>query len=415
MTTAKIELPPKLIPVFSGIARYRGAYGGRGSGKTMSFALMTAVRAYMFAESGVSGVVLCGREFMNSLEESSLEEVKQAIKSMPWLNNYFDIGEKYIRTKNRMVSYVFAGLRHNLDSIKSKAKILIAWIDEAEGVSQTAWDKLLPTVRSEGSEVWVTWNPEKEGSATDKLFRQGGFAEDGEEGEIAKIVEINYGDNPWFPEVLDKLRRRQRRTMDANTYSWIWEGAYLLNSNAQVLNGKWRVDSFEPQDDWIPYHGLDFGFSQDPTAAVKAWVDHDANVLYIEREAGKVGLEIDDTQAHLERHIPGISNHVVRADSARPESISYLRKHGMGRIVGAKKGKGSVEDGIAHLRQYDEIVVHERCANVIYECQNYSYKVDKNTGDVLTAIIDKDNHYIDALRYALEPLIKSKQVIFEAL
>lgn len=108
----QIELPPKLIPVFLGKARYRGAYGGRGSAKTRSFALMTAVRAYQFAQMGQSGVILCGREFMNSLEDSSMQEIKQAIGDVPWLDDYFDVGEKYIRTKNRQVSYVFTGLRH---------------------------------------------------------------------------------------------------------------------------------------------------------------------------------------------------------------------------------------------------------------------------------------------------------------
>lgn len=135
-----LQIPAKLVPVFAteGI-RYRGAHGGRGSAKTRTFALMTAVKAYQAAEANISGVILCAREYMNSLEESSMEEVKQAIRSVPWLDDYFDIGEKYIRTKNHRVSYVFCGLRHNLDSIKSKARILVAWVDEAESVSATAW------------------------------------------------------------------------------------------------------------------------------------------------------------------------------------------------------------------------------------------------------------------------------------
>ncbi|STU44436.1 phage terminase [Klebsiella pneumoniae] len=168
-----LQIPAKLVPVFAteGI-RYRGAHGGRGSAKTRTFALMSAVKAYQAAESGLSGVILCAREFMNSPEESSMEEVKQAIRSVPWLDDYFDIGEKYIRTKNRNVSYVFCGLRHNLDSIKSKARILVAWVDEAESVSATAWKKLRPTVRENGSEIWVTWNPEKDGSATDKTLQK---------------------------------------------------------------------------------------------------------------------------------------------------------------------------------------------------------------------------------------------------
>lgn len=400
--------------MFSGEARYRGAHGGRGSGKTVTFAKMTAVRAYMYAEAGIEGIIFCGREFMNSLSDSSMEEVKSAIRSVGWLNAYFDIGENYIRTKNKRVSYVFGGLRHNLDSIKSKARILIAWVDEAESVSAVAWEKLLPTVRAEDSEVWVTWNPETEGSATDKYFRKGGLALDEEDGEVAKIVELNYKDNPWFTKVLDRLRRTQQKILDPNTYAWIWNGAYKKNSDAQIFNGKFRVASFEPQPSWDgPYHGLDFGFSQDPTAAVKVWIN--GSSLMIERESGKVGLELDDTRAYLEADIPEISRHVIRADCARPESISHLKRKGMGQIIGVTKWAGSVEDGITYMRSYSEIVIHERCEEIQTEFRLYSYKTDRNTGDVLTTIIDANNHYIDAIRYALNPLIRVKDIIFEAL
>jgi len=410
MSKARIELPPKLIPVFSGNARYRGAYGGRGSAKTRSFALMSAVRAYMFAEAGVSGVILGLREFMNSLEDSSMEEIKQAIRSVPWLNDYFDIGERYIRTKNRRVWYGFAGLRHNLDSIKSKARILIAWVDEAETVSEVAWQKLLPTVREGGSEVWVTWNPEKDGSPTDKRFRKDAPSE-------AKVVELNYADNPWFPDVLDQERLSDRDRLDDQTYAWIWEGAYRENSDAQVLSGKYRVAEFEPQPGWDgPYYGIDWGFSQDPTAGVKCWI-HEGR-LWVEYEAGKVGLENDDIASFMIQRLPGIEQHAVRADSARPETISHVKSKGrdgkrpcLPRLAGVEKWKGSVEDGISHLRSYKEIVIHTRCAGVLKEARLYSYKVDRLTGDVLTDIVDANNHYMDAIRYALAPLIKRKGAV----
>lgn len=406
MSKAQIELPPKLIPVFSGPARYRGAYGGRGSAKTRSFALMTAVRAYMYAEAGVSGVILGGREYMNSLDESSMEEIKQAIRSIPWLDAYFDIGEKYIRTKNRRVSYVFAGLRHNVDSIKSKARVLIAWVDEAENVSETAWQKLAPTVREDGSEIWITWNPEKDGSPTDKRFRKNPPPN-------SKIVELNYTDNPWFPDVLEQERLADRERLDDATYAWIWEGAYRENSDAQIMAGKYRVAEFEPGPDWGgPYFGIDWGFAQDPTAGTRSWV-HDGR-LYIEYEAGKVGLENDDIARYMIERLPGIEQHTIRADSARPETISHVKHDGGGkraclpRIAGVEKWKGSVEDGIAHLRSYKEIVIHPRCTHTINEFRSYSYKVDRLTGDVLPEIVDKSNHYIDSIRYALAPLIKRK-------
>lgn len=407
MTTAKLEVPPKLIPVFTGNFRYRGSYGGRGSAKTRTFAKMTAVRAMMFAQAGVSGVVLCGREFMNSLEDSSMEEIKQAIRETPWLDAFFDIGEKFIRTKDRRVSYVFCGLRHNLDSIKSKARILIAWIDEAESVSEMAWSKLLPTVRAENSEVWITWNPEDEESPTNQRFRMS-------PPENACIVEMNYSDNPWFPDVLEQERLNDYNRLDGPTYSWVWEGAYRKNSQAQIFAGKYEVREFAHGEDWDgPYNGLDFGFSQDPTAATQCWIHGD--VLYVEFEAGKTGLELDHTADYICKRIPMFDRETVRADSARPESISYLKRadpdgkrKNMPGIIGVDKGKGSVEDGIEFIKSFAMVVIHPRCQETAREFQRYSYKVDRLTGDVTKIILDKFNHYIDSIRYGLEQVMKNR-------
>lgn len=219
VATATVELPPKLVPVFTGEARVRGSYGGRGSGKTRSFAKMTAVRAYAWAKEGREGTILCGRQFMNSLDESSLEEVKAAIRSEDWLNDYFDIGEKYIRTACGRVSYKFTGLDRNIDSIKSKSRILLCWVDEAEPVSETAWQKLVPTIREEGSELWVTWNPERKTSSTHKRYRETSAAD-------VKIVELNWRDNPWFPAVLERERLTDKRERP-ESYDHVWEGDFV--------------------------------------------------------------------------------------------------------------------------------------------------------------------------------------------
>lgn len=400
MSKTQIAIPPKLIPVFSGNYRYRGSYGGRGSAKTRTFAKMTAVIAYKRAMAGDSGVILCGREFMNSLDDSSLEEIKQVIRTEPFLDDFFEIGEKYIRTKCGRVSYIFSGLRHNLDSIKSKARILLAWVDEAESVSETAWRKLIPTVREHDSEIWLTWNPEKRDSATDKRFRQ--FPPDN-----SVIVEMNYADNPWFPDVLEQERLNDKKRLDDATYRWIWEGAYLEASEAQIFNGKYEELEFKPTQDFNgPYHGLDFGFAKDPTAAVKCWVFN--NDLYIEYEAGKVGLELDETTEFIKERVPDIERYILRADSARPESISYLSRNGLSKIEGVKKWSGSVEDGIEHIKSYNKVYIHPRCKETLQEFRTYSYKVDRLSGDILPIVLDENNHYIDAIRYALNPLMQPR-------
>lgn len=403
MTVARIEIPPKLIPAFEGNYRYRCSHGGRGSAKTRTFALMTAIRGYMAAMNGQSGVILCAREYMNSLEESSMEEVKQAIRSVPWLNDFYELGEKYIRTKCRSVSYVFAGLRHNLDSIKSKARILIAWVDEAESVSEIAWTKLAPTVREAGSEIWVTWNPERDGSATDKRFRKN-------PPDNAVVVEMNYDDNPWFPSVLEDERLNDQARLDAATYAWIWEGAYLENSDKQVLANKYVVQSFSDdlwqQADRLLF-GADFGFAKDPNTLLRQFILNDC--LYIEYEAYGVGVELDHMPAFYDK-IPEARKWPIKADSARPETISYLKRQGFN-ISAAKKWQGSVEDGITHLRGFKQIIIHPRCKETAKEARLYSYKTDRITGEVLPVILDANNHCWDAVRYGLDGYITQKSVV----
>lgn len=421
--TVDLPIPAKLVPVFAkeGV-RYRGAFGGRGSAKTRTFAMMSAVKAYQAAEQGISGVILCGREFMNSLEESSMEEVKQAIRSIPWLNDYFDIGEKYIRTKCKRVNYVFCGLRHNLDSIKSKARILLAWVDEAESVSDLAWKKLRPTVRESGSEIWVTWNPEKDGSATDKRFRK-------TPPKNSIIVEMNYNDNPWFPDVLEEERLDDLNSLEYSDYAWIWEGAYLENSDKQVLANKYVVQSF-PDNLWQKadrlLFGADFGFAKDPNTLVRMFM-LDRN-LYIEYEAYGAGVELNDmwkfyagkdgaTDKQLSEWeatddakfagIPEARKWPIKADNSRPETISHIKKQGFN-ISAAKKWQGSVEDGITHLRGFKQIIIHPRCKETAKEARLYSYKTDRITGEVLPVIEDKNNHCWDAVRYGLDGYITQK-------
>lgn len=219
MSSVDVQIPPILIPVFEGQAAVRGARGGRGSAKTMTFAKMTAIRAYMWDQAGREGVIVCGREHLNSIDDSSMAEVKAAIESEPWLSAHFDIGEKYIRTKSRRISYKFSGMdKKTILSLKSKSKILLLWADEAEPITDLAWDIVIPTLRQEDSELWVTWNPARKSSATDRRFWQ-------TKDPLYKVVTANWSDNPWFPEILNRLRLRWKEN-DPDSYDHIWEGGY---------------------------------------------------------------------------------------------------------------------------------------------------------------------------------------------
>lgn len=250
----QIQIPDKLVPVFQGEADVRGAEGGRGSGKTRTFALMSAVRCLMFAEAGISGVWLCGRQYMNSLADSSFEEIRTAIRENPILAPSFDLGETYIRTRDGRVSYVFSGLDKSIESIKSKARILGCWVDEADPVTEDAWRVLIPTLREEGegwvAELWVTWNPRRKGSATDKRFKNS-------TNPRHKIVTVNWRDNPWFPAKLERDRQDDMRERP-DDYDHVWEGGYLsvvtgayFTSQLRAAKEQGRI-GMQARDDLLP-------------------------------------------------------------------------------------------------------------------------------------------------------------------
>ena len=223
--------------MFAGAAMYRGAYGGRGSAKTRTFAKMSAVWGVRWAKKGISGVIACGRQFMNSLDDSSFAEVKLAIQSEPWLESFYDIGQNYIRSKDGKIEFVFVGLQRNIASLKSKARILLLWIDEAEAITEDVWVVIDPTIREPGAEIWVTWNPARDlhrekdgsvtGSPTDWRFRKSPPPN-------AKIIEMNWRDNPWFPPLLE-VKRQQDQRERPEQYDHIWEGAVCDRAGRRLL------------------------------------------------------------------------------------------------------------------------------------------------------------------------------------
>lgn len=394
MATARIELPRKVVRVFGpsrGEVRYRGLFGGRGSGKSFGAAKMASIWGYAEPLR-----ILCVREFQNSIAESFHAELKAAIGSESWLDAAYDVGRDYLRGRNG-TEFIFRGLRRNTQSIKSLAKIDLTIVEEAEDVPEASWLALEATVfRQPSSELWAIWNPRDEGSPVDRRFRQ-------KPPERSIVEELNWSDNPFFPDGLRELRRREQERLDPNTYAHVWEGAYLVNSDRQVFGGKVRVDEFTPGEGWDgPYQGVDFGFRPDPLAAVRVWV-HDDRV-WVEREAYGAGVEIDGMVDFISSRIPGFVDYVSRADSAEPKTISYAQRYGLPNMVAVKKWPNSVVEGIRFLRGFKEIVIHPRCSGSLKDFRLYSHKVN-TAGDVLPDVIDADNHAVDAVRYALMPLI----------
>lgn len=384
MSTLQIQTPRVYVPLLAE-ARYKGAYGGRGSGKSHNFAEMLIEECMREKTDAV-----CLREIQKSLKFSVKKLLENKIASMN-AGAYFEVQNEQIKSVNGGV-IIFQGMQdHTSDSIKSLEGFKIAWFEEAQTASQRSLDLLRPTIRSPGSQLWFSWNPRFATDPVDQLLRGPTPPPN------AIVVEANYTDNPWFPaELQDEMEYDKRR--DPDKYAHIWLGKYQSNTSSRVFKN-WTIEEFEVDPNAVIRQGADWGFSVDPTVLVQAYIV--GRRLYIPHEAYRVGCEIVDTPA-LFMSLPDAEKWPMVADSARPETISHLRKNGFPKITAAIKGPKSVEEGIGFLQGFD-IVVHPRCTHTIDELTLYSYKTDPlDESKVLPVLADKDNHVMDALRYAME-------------
>lgn len=402
----EINLPKKLIPVFLGTADVRGAYGGRGSGKTRSFAKMSAVIGYKAAMAGKSGIILCGRQYQNSLDDSSLGEVKAAIQEEPFLSDFYDVGEKYIRSKDGRIDYSFAGLERNINSIKSKARILLAWIDEAEPVTDQAWQVLIPTIREDGSELWVTWNPARKSASVEFRFR---YAVD----PLIKVAQVNWQDNPWFPERLDRERLRDL-SHRPDSYDHIWEGGYVTAvtgayfakhlADARSQNRIGKVS----QDPLLPIRlFMDIGGTGGKSDAFAIWatqiIGKEIRVLnYYESQGQPIDAHL--AWMHSQGYTPAKASVWLPHDGStqdRVYDVSYesaFIKAGYNVEVIPNQGKGAAIQRIEAIRRwigscwFDE----EKCQGGIDALGWYHEKRDDNRDIGLGPEHDWSSHGADA-------------------
>ncbi len=377
-------------------SRYKVFYGGRGSAKSWSIA-----RVLVSLAARKKLRVICAREYQISIEDSVHKLLVDQIHALG-LTPFYRITDRTITCTTTGSSFRFVGLKTNIRNIKGLEGADIVWVEEAECVSAASWNILIPTVRKKGSEIWVSFNPDQE---SDPTYQR--FVKHPPPNAIVRMV--SWRDNPHFTEEL-RAEKDHLQRVDPDAFEWVWEGSFRISSAAQILSGKWRRGELKiPEDAAGPYHGTDFGYASDPTTIVRCWIigagKGTQGTLYIEREFGRVKLEVSETAPAFRQKIPDLGNRIIYADSARPETISHCCGAGLN-MVAADKWSGSVEDGIAFLRGFEEIVIRPECKGTIQEAQLYSYKTDKLTGDVLPDIVDKHNHYIDAVRYALSKIIK---------
>ena len=338
---------------------------------------------------------VCLREVQKSLEFSVKKLLENKIEAMN-AGAYFEVQDKRILTK-RGGHIIFEGLQnHTADSIKSLEGFDRAWVEEAQSLSQRSQDILRPTIRKEGSEMWFSWNPNFETDPVDALLRRS-------PPPGAVVVRANYTDNPYLPDVL-RAEIDYDRKRDRDKFEHVWEGEYQRSSEARIFRN-WREEEFDTDPEWILRQGADWGFSVDPSVLVQCAIV--GRTLYVIHEAYMVGCEIDFLP-DLFRSVPDAERWPTIADSARPETISYMQRNGFGKMLAAVKGARSLEEGIEFLRSFD-IVVHPRCRHTIDELKAYSYKRDPLTDAILPVLDDKNNHVIDSLRYACEGARRMKR------
>lgn len=379
----QIETPKVYLPLLQP-ARYKGAYGGRGSGKSHFFAELLVEENIAQKQDSV-----CLREVQRSLEFSVKKLVEGKIASLN-AGLYFEVQDKRILTKHGGV-IIFEGLQnHTADSIKSLEGFDRAWVEEAQSLSQRSLDILRPTIRKPESELWFSWNPSKETDPVDQLLR----SETPPPGAV--VVRANYNDNPWLPKEL-REEMEYDKGRDPDKYAHVWLGEYQRNSESRVFKN-WVIEEFEAPKGVAFQMGADWGFSVDPSVLVRCYID--GRRLYVDYEAYMVGCEIDQLPNLFDR-VPESRKWFITADSSRPETIDYMRRHGYPRVNPAIKGAKSLDEGVQFLQSFD-IVVHPRCKHLIDELTLYSYKTDPLTGRVLPILQDKNNHVIDSLRYACE-------------
>lgn len=388
MMALNIEFAKAFQPLFTP-SRYKVFYGGRGGAKSWAFA-----RALILIALQRPIRVLCARELQVSISDSVHRLLADQMEELK-------VASRFHITKTGIVGingseFIFKGLRHNAQEIKSLEGVDICWVEEAQSVSKDSWDLLIPTIRKSGSEIWISFNP---GNPDDETYRR--FVLNPPDNAI--VQKVGWRDNPWFPDTLREEMEYCRRT-NTEAYLHVWEGEPKMQTDAQIFKGKYSIEPFETPETARFFYGADWGFATDPTTLVRCFMQD--NCLYIDHEAYGVGVELDETPQLFES-IPNARKWPIKADCARPETISFMKRKGWN-ISAAKKWQGSVEDGIEYLRSFKRIFIHPRCKHTIDEFRLYSYKVDKNNGDILPIVVDANNHIIDGLRYALDGYIHGK-------
>lgn len=372
--------------------RYEIYYGGAGSGKSVFIA-----QKILFKAINSKRKVLIIRKTLNSQKDSCWRLILEQLDQWQIRDKCrVRITDYAIELPNGSV-LLFKGLDDS-ERIKSIVGITDIWIEEATELIEEDFDQLdlRLRARAQSLQMFVSFNPI---SKVNYVYRKW-FSETAAVGDDTLIVKTTYKDNKFLPE--EYIKSLESRIHTNPTYYRIYALGEFCSLDKLVYNN-WRVEAFEPPQDGTLIIGLDFGFTNDPTAIVASIVK--GSDIYVFREytgTGKTNQQIADIITNM-----GFSKSTIIADSAEPKSVAEIRRCGIMRIRESQKGKDSIIHGIQRLQGYN-LIIHPSCENIITELENYSWIKDKTTGEYTNRPIDMFNHSLDALRYSLQCLDQHK-------
>ena len=388
------QFPVKMASLFDK-ARYKVYYGGRGAGKSHS-----AAKALLILGAKSQIRVLCAREYQTSIKDSVHKLLYDQIELMN-LHGFYEITQSSIRGKNGS-EFAFVGLKNNVANVKSYEGVDYCWVEEAQTVSRHSWNTLIPTIRKEGSEIWITFNPELE---TDETYQRFVVRPP----EQAVVQKINWSDNPWFPEVL-ALEKDSLKSRDPSAYQTVWEGLCRLTVDGAIFANEIQVAELDDRITKVNY---------DPTKPVHAifdlgWADSTA-IWFLQF----VGMETrliryhEDSQKTISHYLALMQTYGYMYDTlwlphdAQNKTLASNGKsiEEIVRSAGYKTRiieRTPIADSINAARTIFRNCWFDRenCYDGLQCLRHYRYDVDPETGQFSRQPLhDQYSHGADAFRY----------------
>ena len=389
-----LHLPEKLGPLYEP-RRYKVMHGGRGGGKSHGV-------AQVLLEAGTRQPlrILCAREIQKSMRDSVHRLLKDYIVKLG-LTAFYEVLDTEIRGKNGTL-FLFAGLQsHTVDSIKSFEGVDRVWIEEAHAISKKSLDTLIPTIRKEGSEIWMTLNPDM---ATDEVYER--FIST--PSPDTWVCQINWRDNPWFPEVLNDERLKAKRAMLKEDYEQIWEGKARRVAEGAIY--RYEIDALYadervcavPYDPILPVHTVwDLGWNDAMTIIMVQRGPQDIRILdYIEDSNRTLDWYVAQLAKRPYRWGTDFIPHDGRTRNFQTGKSTEELLRAMGRAPQVL-AQTSVEEGIKAARMaFPRCYFDSKKTQRLLEClKRYRRDIHTKTGEPTAPLHDEYSHGADAFRY----------------